>query len=44
MILETTVIAKHALKVYSYKMATVRGSSVGAAAAGSCVASLEAQA
>ena len=41
MILETTVIAiKHALKVYNYKMATPRGSSAGAAAAGSCVASL----
>ena len=34
MIVETTVIAKHAWKVYNYKMATLRGSSVGAAAAG----------
>ena len=40
MILETTVIAKHAWKVYNYKMATPRGSSAGTAAAGSCVASL----
>ena len=40
MILETTVIAKHALKGYNYKMATLRGSLVGASAVGSCVASL----
>ena len=40
MILETKVIAKHTWKVYNYKMATLRGSSVGAGAVGSCVASL----
>ena len=40
MILETTVIAKHAWKVYKYKMATLRDSTVGTAAAGGCVASL----
>ena len=40
MILETKVIAEHTWKVYNYKMATLRGSSVGAGAVGSCVASL----